>query len=157
VEPNATSVLEVSFSSFAARAKNSMSFGFAPGHPPSMKCTPRKSNCSAMRNLSSTDAETPSTCNPSRSVVSNTSIMLLMLVPSLLGRVVFRRAVSGAVSRSRETEKPPWRRLTAHENEPVRYRIMMIDATAVAMRGAVTTFIDRQSTGSRLVRQRGGR
>ena len=41
VEPNATIVEVVSWSSVAARAKNSMSFGLAPGHPPSMKCTPR--------------------------------------------------------------------------------------------------------------------
>ena len=36
VEPNATSVDVDSVSSFEARAKNSMSFGFAPGQPPSM-------------------------------------------------------------------------------------------------------------------------
>ena len=41
VEPKATSVLVVSASSSAARAKNSMSFGLAPGQPPSMKWTPR--------------------------------------------------------------------------------------------------------------------
>jgi hypothetical protein len=34
VEPNATSVLLASCSSVLARAKNSMSFGLAPGHPP---------------------------------------------------------------------------------------------------------------------------
>ena len=41
VEPKATSVAVPSCSSFLARAKNSMSFGLAPGQPPSMKATPR--------------------------------------------------------------------------------------------------------------------
>jgi len=85
--------------------------------------------------------------------VSKTSIMLLMLVPSLLRRVVCR------VTRCRDSfprnRKAALRRLTAHENEPVRYRIMMIDATTVAMRGAVTAFIAFQSTGSGSWRQRG--
>ena len=36
VEPNATSTELESFSSVLARSKNSTSFGFAPGQPPSM-------------------------------------------------------------------------------------------------------------------------
>ena len=36
VDPNATSVEVSSRNSVAARAKNSMSFGLAPGQPPSM-------------------------------------------------------------------------------------------------------------------------
>jgi hypothetical protein len=36
VEPNATSVLVVSFRSSGARRKSSSSFGFAPGQPASM-------------------------------------------------------------------------------------------------------------------------
>ena len=49
-----------------ARAKNSSSFGFAPGQPPSMKATPRWSSCSATRSLSSTVSEMPSCWEPSR-------------------------------------------------------------------------------------------
>ena len=41
VEPNATNVECFNFNSVAARAKNSMSLGLAPGQPPSMNCTPR--------------------------------------------------------------------------------------------------------------------
>ncbi len=56
-----------------ARAKNSASFGLAPGQPPSMKVTPRWSSCSATRSLSSTVSERPSCWEPSRRVVSKTS------------------------------------------------------------------------------------
>src|SRR4051794_31378191 len=38
-----------------------------------MNCTPRKSSCSAMRSLSSTVRLMPSSCEPSRSVVSKIS------------------------------------------------------------------------------------
>ncbi len=85
VDPKATSVELVSCSSVPARAKNSMSFGLAPGHPPSMYPTPSWSSCSAMRSLSSTVADTPSTWRPSRKVVSKISIhspvMCLLLLP----------------------------------------------------------------------------
>src|SRR5215212_6270278 len=74
VEPNATSSLVFSCSSpETARRKNSSSFGLAPGHPPSMKWTPRWSSCSAIRSLSSTVRDTPSTWAPSRRVVSKIS------------------------------------------------------------------------------------
>ncbi len=73
VEPNATSVDLDSESSVGARAKNSSSFGLAPGHPPSMKVTPRWSSCSATRSLSSTVSDSPSCWEPSRRVVSKTS------------------------------------------------------------------------------------
>ena len=53
-----------------ARAKNSASLGFAPGHPPSMKPTPRSSRCRAIVSLSLTDSDSPSRWLPSRSVVS---------------------------------------------------------------------------------------
>ena len=70
VEPNATSVDVSSDSSDGARAKNSSSLGLAPGQPASMKSTPSQSSCSAMRSLSSTVSEMPSSWLPSRSVVS---------------------------------------------------------------------------------------
>ena len=73
VEPNATSVAVPSVSSFLARAKNSTSLGLAPGHPPSMKVTPRWSSCSATRSLSSTVSESPSCWLPSRRMVSKMS------------------------------------------------------------------------------------
>src|SRR4051794_19383581 len=73
VDPKATSVDVSSCSSVRARRKNSSSFGLAPGQPPSMKCTPRWSSCWAIRSLSSTVSETPSTCAPSRRVVSKIS------------------------------------------------------------------------------------
>ncbi len=60
VDPNATSVAVESCSSAGARAKNSSSFGFAPGQPPSMYVTPRWSSCSATRSLSSTVSDSPS-------------------------------------------------------------------------------------------------
>jgi hypothetical protein len=53
-----------------ARWKNSASFGFEPGQPPSMKLTPRRSSRSAMRSLSSHESEMPSRWVPSRRVVS---------------------------------------------------------------------------------------
>jgi hypothetical protein len=65
----ATSVLVSSWSS-CARRKISSSFGLAPGQPASMKSTPSQSSCSAMRSLSSTVSEIPSSWLPSRSVVS---------------------------------------------------------------------------------------
>ena len=73
VEPNATSVAVDRRSSSGARAKNSSSFGFAPGQPPSIYATPRWSSCSATRSLSSTVSDRPSCCEPSRSVVSKMS------------------------------------------------------------------------------------
>ena len=75
VEPNATNVDVVRSSSVSALRKNSMSLGLAPGQPPSMKSTPRWSSCSAICSLSSTVADTPSTCRPSRSVVSKISTL----------------------------------------------------------------------------------
>src|SRR5688572_17197563 len=73
VDPKATSVLVSSCSSVFALRKNSSSFGLAPGQPPSMKCTPSQSSCSAMRSLSSTVREIPSSWLPSRRVVSKIS------------------------------------------------------------------------------------
>src|SRR4051794_18847031 len=58
------------------RRNSSSSFGFAPGHPASMKCTPSQSSCSAIRSLSSTVSEIPSNCDPSRRVVSYISMLL---------------------------------------------------------------------------------
>ncbi len=55
-----------SFSSVRARRKNSMSFGLAPGQPPSIHMRPSRSSCSAMRSLSSTVTEMPSSWQPSR-------------------------------------------------------------------------------------------
>ena len=43
VAPKATKVAFLSFNSFLASAKNSVSLGFAPGQPPSIKPTPRSS------------------------------------------------------------------------------------------------------------------
>src|SRR6185369_3027524 len=84
VEPNATRVEVVSFSSVAARRKNSSSFGLAPGQPPSIQVMPRWSSCSAMRSLSSTVSEMPSSCEPSRSVVSKISTSADMFDPLLV-------------------------------------------------------------------------
>ena len=70
VMPNATSLLVSSCSSAGARLKSSSSFGFEPGQPASMYSTPSQSSCSAIRSLSSTVREMPSSCAPSRSVVS---------------------------------------------------------------------------------------
>ncbi len=53
VAPNATSLARLSSSSpAAARAKNSVSFGIAPGHPPSMNPTPSESSNRATASLS---------------------------------------------------------------------------------------------------------
>ena len=60
VDPKAVSRLLDRASSVFARAKNSSSFGRAPGHPPSMKCTPRSSRREAIRSLSETVREMPS-------------------------------------------------------------------------------------------------
>ena len=70
VEPNATTLLVWSFSSWGIRRKASSSLGLEPGQPASMYWTPSQSSCSAMRSLSSTVSEMPSSCAPSRSVVS---------------------------------------------------------------------------------------
>ena len=70
VAPKAASVALRRSSSWAARRKNSVSLGFAPGQPPSMKPTPSPSICRAMESLSSTERFNPSCCAPSRSVVS---------------------------------------------------------------------------------------
>jgi hypothetical protein len=56
----------------AARAKNSVSLGIAPGQPPSMNPTPSSSRSGAIASLSATDRFMPSCCAPSRSVVSYT-------------------------------------------------------------------------------------
>ena len=93
VEPNATSFEVDSFSSVRARWKNSMSFGLAPGQPPSIHMRPRRSSCSAMRSLSSTVTEMPSSWHPSRSVVSKTSTLSVVMVVSC-------RAASGEKSRA---------------------------------------------------------
>ena len=52
VAPKATKVAFLSFNSFFARLKNSVSFGLAPGHPPSINPTPRSSRWRAIANLS---------------------------------------------------------------------------------------------------------
>ena len=70
VEPNAASRAWRRSSSSAARAKNSVSLGIAPGQPPSMTPTPRSSRCRAMASLSTTDSDRPSCWAPSRRVVS---------------------------------------------------------------------------------------
>ena len=70
VDPKATIVERSSRSSRPTRSKNSMSLGLAPGQPPSMKWTPSSSSSSAMRSLSSTVREMPSSWAPSRRVVS---------------------------------------------------------------------------------------
>ena len=59
VEPNATILACCKGVDFMIW-KNSMSFGLAPGHPPSMKWTPSSSNLRAMRTLSSTEKLTSS-------------------------------------------------------------------------------------------------
>src|SRR5207244_7498643 len=73
VEPKATRIEWSRPNSDGARRKNSSSFGLAPGQPASMKSTPSQSSCSAMRSLSSTVSEMPSSWLPSRSVVSKIS------------------------------------------------------------------------------------
>ena len=71
VAPNATSAACRSASSpAAARAKNSVSLGSAPGQPPSMNPTPSASRWRATASLSATEYEIPSRWAPSRSVVS---------------------------------------------------------------------------------------
>ena len=69
VDPNATTVAVCNGTVLIIR-KNSMSLGFAPGHPPSMNCTPSPSNCWATRTLSSAEKLTSSAWAPSRKVVS---------------------------------------------------------------------------------------
>ncbi len=69
VEPKAV-MAAVFQGSARAREKNSASFGFEPGHPPSMKVTPSSSSRCAMAILSSQEREMPSRWVPSRSVVS---------------------------------------------------------------------------------------
>ena len=70
VEPNAASVACRRSSSVCARRKNSVSFGIAPGQPPSMNPTPSRSRCRAITSLSATVRFRPSCCAPSRRVVS---------------------------------------------------------------------------------------
>ena len=53
-----------------AAAKNSMSLGFEPGQPPSMKGIPNSSSIRATRSLSASDRVMFSPCVPSRRVVS---------------------------------------------------------------------------------------
>ena len=73
-----------------------------------------------MRSLSSTVADTPSTCMPSRRVVSNTSTKFAVL--ELLDVLIVCRFLFW------EKQKPPGGRLAAH-GVAVRYEIMMM-ATA---------------------------
>ena len=68
-EPNAA-MAECFHGRSRARRKNSASFGFEPGQPPSMKATPSSSSLLAIRILSSHEREIPSRWVPSRSVVS---------------------------------------------------------------------------------------
>ncbi len=70
VAPNAASTARRRSSSLAARRKNSVSLGTAPGQPPSMKPTPSSSSSGAMASLSATERFMPSCCAPSRRVVS---------------------------------------------------------------------------------------
>ncbi len=72
VAPKATNWAFFRSSSAAARAKNSVSRGLAPGQPPSMKPTPKSSRWRAMVSLSATVRWMPSRCAPSRRVVSKT-------------------------------------------------------------------------------------
>ena len=82
VAPNATSWAFASFSSpAAARAKNSVSLGIAPGQPPSMKPTPSSSSRRATASLSLTEYEMPSRWAPSRRVVSKTWNASRSMVP----------------------------------------------------------------------------
>ena len=53
-----------------ARGRTPRPWGWRPGKPPSMKCTPSSSSLSAMRTFSSTETHMPSRCMPSRRVVS---------------------------------------------------------------------------------------
>ena len=69
VEPNAVTTARCQGKS-RARSKNSASFGFDPGQPPSMNATPSSSSRLAIRSLSPHESEMPSRCAPSRSVVS---------------------------------------------------------------------------------------
>ncbi len=69
VEPKAA-ILAFSHFISLARSKNSASFGFDPGQPPSMKATPNRSSRDAMRSLSSQESEMPSRWVPSLRVVS---------------------------------------------------------------------------------------
>ncbi len=70
VAPKAASSACWRSSSVAARRKKSVSFGFAPGQPPSMYPTPSESSAVAIASLSATDRFRPSCCAPSRRVVS---------------------------------------------------------------------------------------
>ena len=70
VLPNAASSALRKSSSLAARLKNSVSLGTAPGQPPSMKPTPSSSSSGAMASLSATERFMPSCWAPSRRVVS---------------------------------------------------------------------------------------
>ena len=69
VAPNAAT-FALFHSISAARRKNSTSFGFEPGQPPSMYATPRSSSLRAMRSLSSNEREMSLRWVPSRRVVS---------------------------------------------------------------------------------------
>ena len=68
VEPKAT--IFVCHSRSFARAKNSASFGFDPGHPASTNGSPSPSSRAAICSLSFAERRIPSPCVPSRSVVS---------------------------------------------------------------------------------------
>ena len=71
VEPNATSDAVLERAAPTARAgRTRRPSGWRPASRPRCSATPSQSSCSAMRSLSSTVSEMPSSCEPSRSVVS---------------------------------------------------------------------------------------
>ena len=73
VKPKATSSAFLSGTAPSAIAlKYAVSPGLAPGQPPSMKPTPSSSSSPVIASLSTTDRFSPSCCDPSRRVVSNT-------------------------------------------------------------------------------------
>ena len=93
VDPNAAS-LACRKVMLRAAAKNSSSFGFDPGQPPSMYGKPASSRRRAIFSLSASDRTRPSRCVPSR-------------------RVVSYRTMGGAVMPA-----PPLARRSAAEQEP---------------------------------------
>ena len=73
VKPKATScALRRVTAPSAIAEKYAVSPGLAPGQPPSMKFTPSSSSKPVMASLSVTERFSPSCCDPSRRVVSNT-------------------------------------------------------------------------------------
>ncbi len=112
VAPKATSWALRSFSSpAAARAKNSVSLGIAPGQPPSMKPTPNSSSNRATASLSLTEYEMPSRCAPSRSVVSKTwnasrSVPMPVVPPTRNPLAARRRGSARCVCRQTSARLP---------------------------------------------------